>query len=130
MVEFVDNAPVLDLIERTPDGILKMIDDEIKLPGSDDMRLVEKMHKKFDKRPAFKKDFKKPNCFVIEHYAGDVNYLITGFVSKCKDEMSHNILNVLMSGDGSNKLLAKLFPRPDGFDPLDPRTVPKKATLG
>lgn len=35
-----------------------------------------------------------------------------------------------MSGDGSNKLLSKLFPRPPGFDPLDPRTVPKKATLG
>ena len=85
MVEFVDNAQVLELIEKVPDGILKMIDDEIKLPGSQDSRLVEKMHKKFNKTNAFKKDFKKPLCFVIEHYAGDVNYLITGFVSKCKD---------------------------------------------
>lgn len=130
MVAFVDNAAVLELIEKVPDGILKMLDDEIKMPGSDDIRLVDKMNKQLGKKQAYKSDFKKPHCFIIEHYAGDVIYGIEGFVSKCKDEMSHNISNVLMTTDGSNPLLALLFPKPEGFNPLDPRTVPKKATLG
>lgn len=49
--------------------------------------------------------------------------------------MSQNIQTLLITaceGDPAlvNNVIPKLFPRPSNFNPKDPSTAPKKATLG
>jgi myosin heavy subunit len=43
-VEFVDNQPCLDVIEKRPTGILCMVDEELRLPKGSDAQLLTKMH--------------------------------------------------------------------------------------
>ena len=48
-VEFVDNQPCLDVIEKRPTGILCMVDEELRLPKGSDAQLLAKMHQTHEK---------------------------------------------------------------------------------
>jgi myosin heavy subunit len=48
------------------------------------------------------------NFFCIKHYAGDVNYDIVGMVTKNKDALYKDLLDV--TAMSNNNLLAQLFP--------------------
>ena len=51
-IDFIDNQIVLDMIEKTPRGILPMLDDECKVPEGADakfMNKIEETHKKNEK---------------------------------------------------------------------------------
>jgi len=83
------------VIERNPGGIISSIDDEIKLPGPNDDRLLKTIdgnNKKFIK--SYKKDFKKHNMFTISHFANKVTYNVEGFIEKNMDNVSGNMKSV------------------------------------
>ena len=67
-VPYIDNQPVLDLIEKKSSGILPMIDEELMVPKGTDKTLIAKMHSKHGKNKRYKQLRKKPTNFVVVHY--------------------------------------------------------------
>ena len=88
-VKFIDNQPVLNLIEKTPNGILVMLDEEIHVPKGSDIKFVhkiERLHK--GKHASFQVDRIRSSQtdFTVVHYAGAVRYEAVGFCVKNKDK--------------------------------------------
>jgi hypothetical protein len=110
-VEFIDNQKVLDLIEKKPNGIMVVLDEEIFVPKGSDATFLLKIHKEHggNRHPNYFQPLKSRTEFVINHYAGDVTYESTTFLEKNKDTLNKDLIELL---EGSaNKFLVSLFPR-------------------
>lgn len=110
-VEYIDNQPVLDLIEMKPQGILPMIDEELRMPKSTDKSFLEKLHLAHDKKKEYGKVLSQPDNFIVKHYAGAVQYDSNGWLVKNQDRLLPDLCDLLSTS--KNKLLASLFPRDD-----------------
>eukprot|EP00468_Gymnochlora_sp_CCMP2014_P013783 CAMPEP_0167752288 /NCGR_PEP_ID=MMETSP0110_2-20121227/7052_1 /TAXON_ID=629695 /ORGANISM="Gymnochlora sp., Strain CCMP2014" /LENGTH=1575 /DNA_ID=CAMNT_0007637881 /DNA_START=440 /DNA_END=5167 /DNA_ORIENTATION=- len=111
-VNYIDNQPVLDLIEKRPKGILPMIDEELRLPKGSDSTYVQKLLKTHaSNKKYFHKLLKRPNNFVVCHYAGDVEYESYGFLEKNKDRLYEDAFDLL--SNSTFKFLSKMFPDDD-----------------
>jgi hypothetical protein len=121
-VEFIDNQPMLDLIEKKPAGILFLADEETVVPRGTDESLLNKLHNMHDgKHPKYKKPLRPRDAFVVEHYAGAVTYCVTGFLEKTRDTLMENLAEIMTST--GNALLGKLFA-------VAPDRGARRATLG
>ncbi|KAH3679646.1 hypothetical protein WICMUC_000786 [Wickerhamomyces mucosus] len=142
-IEFSDNQPCIDLIEKRL-GILSLLDEESRLPAGNDESWITKLYQTLDKSPT-NKVFKKPrfgqNKFIVSHYALDVTYDIDGFIEKNRDTVSDGHLEVLKSS--SNELLIEVLNNLEKSNDLTKderennnkklngtRTVNRKPTLG
>lgn len=106
-VDFVDNQECLDLIERKPLGILNMTDEEIRIPKGSDHTLLTRLDKEFASHKYYLKRKLGHPVFTVEHYAGQVSYLIEGFLEKNKDLLENDISNVIMSS--SDPIISSLL---------------------
>lgn len=104
-----DLQSTINLIEqRGPStGVLPLLDEESILPKSTDESFNSKLISTWDQKSTKFKRSKKPFCFILTHYAGDVEYNIDGWLSKNKDVLSDNLLSVLTSS--SNQLVQSFF---------------------
>lgn len=105
----LDLQPTIDLIEtKRPMGVLEILNEQCILPGASEETFIDKLleswgngeHKNF--RPN-----KVRSGFIIDHYAGLVEYNIDNWLQKNTDPMSDNILSLLPSS--SNKFISELF---------------------
>lgn len=62
-VEFIDNQAVLDLIEKRPDGIMPVLDEELKMPKRSDQNFLQKCLTKHAKNERFKVQYYFP-CLI------------------------------------------------------------------
>jgi len=118
-VQYIDNQPILDLIENRPFGILPLVDEEIKMPKGSDKTFVQKLVQQHGKNSYFKSYLKNPEMFVVEHYAGTVVYDSNGFLEKNRDQLNEDAIAVI--NNSKFAFLRELFAEPPGQ---------KKATLG
>lgn len=143
-IEFSDNQPCIDLIEKKL-GILSLLDEESRLPAGNDESWVTKLYQTLDKPPT-NKVFKKPRFgqtkFIVAHYALDVPYDVEGFIEKNRDTVSDGHLEVLKAS--KNELLIEIFDNLDKIaeaaskekeeaaskKPGPARTINRKPTLG
>lgn len=92
-------------------GILTLLDDEIKVPGGDDMKFVHKVEEHHRGSEVFiidtKRRFKNALSFEIEHYAGNVKYDASRFMAKNVDTVFRDMHDALSKS--KNELLASLF---------------------
>jgi myosin V len=92
-IEFVDNQDVLDIIEGTGSkrakqpGILDLLDETCKFPRADHKDFAQKLYSSdfIANTSRFKKPKLSQEDFVIEHYAGPVQYSTFNFLEKNKD---------------------------------------------
>jgi len=49
-IEFVDNQECLDLIEKRPNGIFAIIDEQCRFPKATDDTMIDKLHTTHDKK--------------------------------------------------------------------------------
>ncbi|CAI8001642.1 Unconventional myosin-Id, partial [Geodia barretti] len=54
------------------------------------------------------KDLERDRDFVVRHYAGDVVYIVTGFIDKNKDPIYQDFKRLLYNSD--HKLLKAMWP--------------------
>jgi hypothetical protein len=54
-LQFVDNSPTLELLERKGAGILSLLDDEINVPKGTDDTLINKIFKTLGTHPSLKR---------------------------------------------------------------------------
>ncbi|RHZ80366.1 hypothetical protein Glove_137g32 [Diversispora epigaea] len=136
-IDFSDNQPCIDLIEGKL-GILSILDEESRRPGSTDETWCNKLYDNFNK-PEYKQFFKKPRfsnvAFTISHYAHDVTYEVENFLEKNKDTVPEEHLTLLRNTEFEflDEVLNKVPPAASPTTKSDSKRASmsvKKPTLG
>uniref|UniRef100_A0A3P9CRD8 Myosin heavy chain, fast skeletal muscle n=1 Tax=Maylandia zebra TaxID=106582 RepID=A0A3P9CRD8_9CICH len=107
----MDLAACIELIEK-PLGIFSILEEECMFPKASDTTFKNKLH---DQHLGKTKAFEKPKPgkgkaeahFALVHYAGTVDYNITGWLDKNKDPLNDSVVQLYQKS--SNKLLGFLY---------------------
>ncbi|KAG7196144.1 uncharacterized protein KQ657_000156 [Scheffersomyces spartinae] len=114
----LDLQPTIDLIEsRNPMGLLKLLDEECIIPKSSDQSFMDKLADNWGRKQSEKFTLNKlKSGFIVNHYAGQVEYNVDGWLQKNTDPISEQVVSLLP--DSSNIFLADLF----SSDPALPKS--------
>ena len=105
-IGYKDNQEVIDLISKKPHGLLNVLEEFGMLNRkADDGALLSKYLQAHQGPPGKKKAgeppplFSKPRFgemnFIIRHFAGSVEYCVTGFITKNNDSLQEDIMNLI-----------------------------------
>jgi myosin-5 len=96
-IEFPENQDVLDLIDKRGSGILNILDDQCRAPGTTDRSFAADVYSKCKDQPRFSVNRRQTaiHQFEIHHYAGPVEYSTDGFVEKNRDELPKESIELL-----------------------------------
>lgn len=102
-ISFPENQDVLDLIWKKGCGILNILDDQCRAPGTTDKTFANDLYQKLTGKPRFEANFRQVGArqFGVFHYAGLVEYDTDGFVEKNKDELPREAADLLLSSSSS-----------------------------
>ncbi|KAM4019178.1 myosin-4-like [Anomaloglossus baeobatrachus] len=117
----MDLAACIELIEK-PMGIFSILEEECMFPKATDTSFKNKL---YDQHLGKCKNFEKPKPvkgkaeahFSLVHYAGTVDYNITGWLDKNKDPLNETVVGLYQKS--SVKLLAFLYSSYAGADAPD-----------
>ncbi|XP_032442257.1 myosin-4-like isoform X2 [Xiphophorus hellerii] len=107
----MDLAACIELIEK-PMGIFSILEEECMFPKSSDASFKNKL---YDQHLGKNSCFLKPKAvkgkpeahFTLVHYAGNVDYNISGWLEKNKDPLNESVVQLYQKS--SNKTLAMLY---------------------
>ncbi|CAL8090863.1 unnamed protein product [Orchesella dallaii] len=109
-ITFTDNNQILELIEKPPRCILKLLTEQCHLPKGSDLGFLNNLHSEFDTHhPCYEKGDDRRNWdkrFTIKHYAGNVLYTVNGFVDKNRDVQQDLFFNTL--GESSHEFIRNI----------------------
>ena len=125
-IDYIDNTPVLELLDCVPPkgsakkrGLIQLLDSEVQLlPRSTDKTFLDKLNsdygtapgQKTGGHPSYSVDFRTPDLFTIRHYAGDVAYTLHGFLEKSVENVAIGLIMALKTS--SKPLISSLFTLP------------------
>lgn len=111
-INYTDNTPCLELLERPPNCILRLLSEECRIPKGSDSTFIEKLHAEFSStnpHPFYIKGNDRRNWsseFSIRHFAGSVTYSVNGILKKNKDAQQSLLLDIIETS--KNPLLRDL----------------------
>ncbi|XP_046440084.1 myosin-I heavy chain-like isoform X4 [Daphnia pulex] len=108
-IQFTDNSQCVELIEKPPLCILKLLSEQCHMPKGCDLSYITNLHAEFENHAYYIKgdDRRKwEEVFGIRHYAGAVMYNVSGFVDKNRDVHQEVFLDLLTN---SQKALVREF---------------------
>eukprot|EP01095_Lingulamoeba_sp_RSL-Kostka_P012929 TRINITY_DN5221_c0_g1_i3.p1 TRINITY_DN5221_c0_g1~~TRINITY_DN5221_c0_g1_i3.p1 ORF type:complete len:2164 (+),score=981.26 TRINITY_DN5221_c0_g1_i3:29-6520(+) len=116
----LDSQSTIDLIERKPNGILIILDEQTVFPKATDKTFCAKLHGSHQHNPRYDKPrFNDEVTFGVKHYAGKVDYTVTGWLEKNKDPLQNDLKlcigqskNSFVSGLMDDNLIPKVFKAP------------------
>eukprot|EP01126_Amoeba_proteus_P025691 TRINITY_DN25558_c0_g1_i1.p1 TRINITY_DN25558_c0_g1~~TRINITY_DN25558_c0_g1_i1.p1 ORF type:complete len:222 (-),score=51.03 TRINITY_DN25558_c0_g1_i1:111-695(-) len=76
-----------------------MLDEECKLPKGTDDALLQRIVKAHQRNPHFQKAAQEIDTFRIGHFAGQVQYHITGFVEKNRDTLQVDLITAMKTSN-------------------------------
>uniref|UniRef100_A0A665VA26 Myosin Ic, paralog b n=1 Tax=Echeneis naucrates TaxID=173247 RepID=A0A665VA26_ECHNA len=130
-VQYFNNKIICDLVEEKFKGIISILDEECLRPGdASDITFLEKLEDIVGGHPHFVThklaDAKTRKVmgrdeFRLQHYAGEVNYNVNGFLDKNNDLLFRNLKEVMCMSE--NKILTQCFDREELSDKKRPDTV-------
>jgi len=102
-ISFPDNQDALDLIWKKGYGILNILDDQCRAPGTTDKTFANDLYQKLTNKPRFEANFRQVGArqFGVFHYAGLVEYDTAGFTEKNKDELPREATDLLLSSSSA-----------------------------
>ncbi|RVE63662.1 hypothetical protein OJAV_G00138660 [Oryzias javanicus] len=127
-VKYFDNKIICDLIEEKHKGIISILDEECLRPGEAcDLSFLEKLEDSLGCHPHFithklangkTRRVMSREEFRLLHYAGEVNYNVSGFLDKNNDSLNRNLKEVMCQSD--NQILSHCFRREEVIDQKRP----------
>mmetsp|Transcript_60054 Transcript_60054/g.147618 ORF Transcript_60054/g.147618 Transcript_60054/m.147618 type:complete len:1680 (+) Transcript_60054:347-5386(+) len=98
-IQFPENQDVLDLIDKRGSGILCILDDQCRAPGTSDRSFALDVYNKCKNHVRFSANRKQTAVlqFCVHHYAGPVEYSTDGFVEKNRDELPKEATELLQN---------------------------------
>ncbi|XP_067571640.1 myosin-3 [Pseudorca crassidens] len=107
----MDLAACIELIEK-PMGIFSILEEECMFPKATDTSFKNKL---YDQHLGKSSNFQKPKAvkgraeahFSLIHYAGTVDYSVSGWLEKNKDPLNETVVGLYQKS--SNRLLAHLY---------------------
>eukprot|EP00986_Skeletonema_menzelii_P016754 scaffold15769_cov135-Skeletonema_menzelii.AAC.3 len=132
-ISFPDNQDALDLIWKKGYGILNILDDQCRAPGTTDKTFANDLYQKLQGKPRFEANFRQVGArqFGVFHYAGLVEYETDGFVEKNRDELPKEASDVLLSSSSDFvKELASIIQSSSAQDKPTSGRAKKNATVG
>ncbi|KAG7733142.1 hypothetical protein KL948_001645 [Ogataea haglerorum] len=93
--------PTIELIEGTSSnkiGIFSLLNEECVVPKGSDASFLEKLHRELDSKTNQNSRYKPSklrDAFVVQHYAGTVEYSVDGWLDKNKDPLSNTLVEIL-----------------------------------
>ncbi|XP_040907236.1 unconventional myosin-Ic-like isoform X1 [Toxotes jaculatrix] len=127
-VQYFDNKIICDLIEEKHKGIISILDEECLRPGETcDVSFLEKLEDTLGGHPHFvthklangkTRRVMSREEFRLLHYAGEVNYNVSGFLDKNNDLLNRNLKEVMCQSD--NQILSHCFRREEVMDQKRP----------
>jgi hypothetical protein len=103
-IQFVNNQPCVDLIEKKPFGLLSLLD-EICFLGREttDAEYLDKIDKAHKGKHEYYGNPKKREkaTFSVLHFAGEVGYNVTGFIEKNNDTLYTDLEELMAASDFS-----------------------------
>ncbi|KAI8476203.1 MAG: P-loop containing nucleoside triphosphate hydrolase protein [Monoraphidium minutum] len=109
LVEWTDNSACLDAIDALPPrglGVLAVLDSQCKFPKATDDTFVTALRDALASNAIFSTDPRRPDQFLLSHYAGPVAYSAANFLEKNKDALSPDLMVAL--GDAASWLVAHI----------------------
>ena len=105
-ISYKDNQEVIDLIAKKPHGLLNLLEEFGMLNRkADDSALLFKYLQTHQAPPGKRKAgappplFSKPRFgelnFIVRHFAGSVEYCVSGFITKNNDSLQEDIMNLI-----------------------------------
>jgi len=111
-IKYIDNQPILDMIEKKLGGLLTTLDDMNRMPKSTDEGFVAKADEANASNTAYyitsTNTRKGKASFSIVHYAGVVVYDANGFLVKNKDLLYADLYDAMSRSKHS--MTAQMFP--------------------
>jgi myosin-5 len=107
-IKFPENQDVLDLIDHRTSGILSILDDMCRAPGTTDNSFASQVNKLCETKEKIEVSHQNTSSFQfsIHHYAGPVVYTTVGFMEKNRDELPRETVDLLTKS--SNPFVHKL----------------------
>jgi myosin-5 len=98
-IEFPENQDVIDLIDKRGSGILCILDDQCRAPGTSDRSFALDIFNKCKNHARFSANRKQTALlqFCVNHYAGPVEYTSYGFIEKNRDELPKEATELLQN---------------------------------
>ena len=105
-IEFTDNQGIIDLLELSPSGIFRLIDEACLVKSTED-NLLASIKNKHKESKFFQTPKANTPVFTVKHTACPVSYTIDGFISKNIDEIRPEFESILLSS--ANKTMKLVF---------------------
>jgi len=90
-IEFADNQPAIELMEKPPNGILRLLDSQCKAPKASDETYCTELNKLHGKNeflaPTRSQRMRDEEGFIVRHYAGDVIYHTAKIIEKTTNQV-------------------------------------------
>uniref|UniRef100_A0A3Q3XK94 Uncharacterized protein n=1 Tax=Mola mola TaxID=94237 RepID=A0A3Q3XK94_MOLML len=98
-IDYSDNSGCIQLFSEKSTGLFDLLDQECNLPEATDETLLDKMKLQHQENPFFVTSSTTELTFVIQHFAGSVEYHIKAFLQENTEHMHPEVVSLLRSSE-------------------------------